>query len=89
MSLTEQELKILVNSFMSFEYVSLNNDVLMSAMKKVNKDLKAIWITNRLGRLVSVKPELYPIYIKATGNKESYKALIAALENERMKEAKE
>ncbi|WP_237698176.1 hypothetical protein [Methanococcus maripaludis] len=55
-------------------------------MKKVDPVIKTVWITNRLRRLVSVKPELYPIYIKATGDKKSFKAFIAALENERMKE---
>jgi hypothetical protein len=86
MSLDEKELKILVNSFMSFEYVSLTSDVKMYLLKDVNITVKSIWITNYLRRLVSVKPELYPIYIKATGDKKSFKAFIAALENERMKE---
>jgi len=80
------ELKILVNSFMSFEYVSRDNDILMSAMAKVSKKIRTIWMANRLRRLVSLKPELYPIYIKATGDKNSFKSFISALENERMKE---
>lgn len=89
MALTPQELKILVNSFLSFEYVSRDNDILMFAMAKVNKELKSIWITNRLRRLVSLKPEIYPIYIKATGDKVSFKLFVSALEKERMKEVKD
>uniref|UniRef100_A9A6T7 Uncharacterized protein n=1 Tax=Methanococcus maripaludis (strain C6 / ATCC BAA-1332) TaxID=444158 RepID=A9A6T7_METM6 len=89
MSLDEKELKILVNSFMSFEYVSLQNDVLMFLAKDVNVDFKSIWITNRLRRLVSIKPELYPIYIKVTGDKDSFKEFMAALENNRVKEVKD
>ncbi|MBA2846491.1 hypothetical protein HNP86_001080 [Methanococcus maripaludis] len=89
MSLDEKELKILVNSFMSFEYVSLQNDVLMFLAKDVNVDVKSIWITNRLRRLVSIKPELYPIYIKVTGDKDSFKEFMAALENNRVKEVKD
>lgn len=47
MSLTEMELKILVNSFMSFEYVSRDNDILMSAMAKVSKKLEQYgWLTD-------------------------------------------